>query len=71
MKTGNGYSEEPTGSPEQNVHQKSSSMMHEEASDDSYLQVRVICYSYRVTFNIMLNRIKLYFKQYNDKPIPI
>ena len=44
VKAGNGYSEEPAEQDEQHLHQKSSSMMHEEASDDSYLQVRTTRY---------------------------
>ena len=42
MKTDNGYAEEQPRHSEQHLHSKSSSVMHEETSDDSYLQVNIV-----------------------------
>ena len=39
-KTDNGYGEEQSRYPDQHLHAKSSSVMHEESSEESYLQVR-------------------------------
>ena len=39
-KTDNGYGDEQSRYPDQHLHAKSSSVMHEESSEESYLQVR-------------------------------
>ena len=44
MKTNRGYSEEQNIPSEQPLHSKTSSVMHEETSDESYLQVRYTNY---------------------------
>ena len=39
-KTDNGYGDEQSRYPDKHLHAKSSSVMHEESSEESYLQVR-------------------------------
>ena len=46
VKTDNGYAEEQSRHPDQHLHSKSSSVMHEESSEESYLQVSKYSFCY-------------------------